>query len=225
MKKLMCVLCLTLAVACVSQGVPYQADEIVFLPGTPYPDHTNEARGIVEFGQEPGDYTVMVENELKLENWKEWVIKYTITPLNPESWYFDPHIDYSIMVDPAQPIEDSWFDRIQMTIPGTQTLTTAWWDVGYFGSPSSPSETFVWYAAGFPHNVLGAGQYVSSIISKPDVTIDTWPFDWNPEWVSLEFAGANVLVEYEFVDWCVPEPGSVCLLGLGCLFFRKKRKA
>ena len=63
-----------------------------------------------------------------------------------------------------------------------------------------------------------------SMFPNAHLTIDTMPFDWNPEWVSLEFYGQNVQVEYEFIDFCIPEPGTLSLLALGALVL-KRRKA
>ncbi len=218
-----CILALALPV----MADPYPADEIIPLPVPPNPEYTNTASGTLVFGSENPAYTVMVENELILQNWKEWIIQYTITPLNPEDWWFDPHVDYGFRVNPGE--EPPLFDRCQMEAinptTGQMQLYSAWWDTLVTGSGSAPPTTTVWTAAGFPFANQSAGLFVmSSPLGPIDYLIDTYPFDFNPEWVSLEFAGRNVQIDYVFYDWCVPEPTTVGLMLLGSAIIIRRRR-
>ena len=50
-------------------------------------------------------------------------------------------------------------------------------------------------------------------------------YDWNPEWVSLEFYGYGFEVDYDFTDWCIPEPATMSLLALGGLALIRRKRA
>jgi len=187
-------------------ALPYGADEVILLP-PPNPDHTNTASGrVVPVENDP--YVIMVENEFKLENWKEWIITYNITILNPNDWFADLHVDYSHLVS-ENPQE--W----ENDVCGT---ATAIWNT-YYGSQASPAP-LTWTVVGYPGQI----QPLKVDPSQADDWIDTNPFDYNPEWVSLHFEGYNVEIDYEFTDWCIPEPASLSLLGLGLAALIRRRR-
>ncbi|MCC7204151.1 MAG: PEP-CTERM sorting domain-containing protein [Phycisphaeraceae bacterium] len=189
-------------------AVPYIADKIVPLP-PPNPNYTNTDSGTVIFGPAQDDYIVEVQNDLRLDHWKEWMIVYTITPLEPV-WIADLHVDYSLLVDPVPP--QPLFDIL---IEGGQS---AFWQT-YYATNSSPMP-LSWTVVGYPFSV----NPVSIDPREADLVIDTMPFWWNPEWVSLEFSGANVRIDYQFIDWCVPEPATLGVLALAGLALLGRRR-
>ncbi|MCC7147342.1 MAG: PEP-CTERM sorting domain-containing protein [Phycisphaeraceae bacterium] len=198
-----------LAVAGSAWALPYSADEIVPLPA-PNPNYTNAASGTVILGAYPDEYIIMVENELRFDHWKEWMIIYTITPLEPNDWLADLHVDYSMLINPGggPPL----FENLQMG------LDTAFWQTYYGGTGSLMPLT--WTVVGFPNTVVPLK--VNPL--QADLVVCTDPFNWNPEWVSLEFGGANVRIDYQFVDWCIPEPGSLALLAVAGLGWMVRRR-
>ncbi|MCC7409914.1 MAG: PEP-CTERM sorting domain-containing protein [Phycisphaeraceae bacterium] len=198
-----------LALAGPAWAVPYTADKIVPLP-PPNPQYTNIDSGTIIFGPGQEEYIVEVENNLRLDHWKEWMIIYTITPLTPDNWLADLHVDYSKIVDPGPP--EPWFDLL---LEGSQY---AFWQT-YYGGSSSPVP-LSWTVVGYPFTV----NPISVDPQQADLVIDTMPFWWNPEWVSLEFSGANVQIDYTFIDWCVPEPSALGVLALAGLGVLRRRR-
>jgi len=197
--------------ACPVMGTPYTADEIIPLPDPPSPDYTNYASGTVTLGEYPDDYIIMVENELEYCNWKEWVITYTFTPTDEEDWLADLHVDYSFQVGEEPPE----FDHL------TIGEATAFWQTAYFHQDSEPPPPETWTAVGYPFSI---GEPLMVDPQQADVVINTDPFCYNPEWVSLEFGGGNVQVGYTFYDWCIPEPTTLSLLALGSLLVARRRR-
>ena len=198
-------------VACPVMGEPYSADEIIPLPDPPSPDYTNYASGTVTLGPYPAGYIIMVENELNYDHWKEWVITYTFTPTDPEDWLADLHVNYSFRVNPGE--EPPLFDNL---VIGEDT---AFWQTAYFNQDNPPPET--WTAVGYPFSI---GEPLMVDPAQADLVINTDPFNYNPEWVSLEFGGGNVQVGYTFYDWCIPEPATLSLLALGALLGARRRR-
>ena len=211
-------------------GSIYDADEIVPLPA-PNPNYTNYAQGTIDasnpiYNDENGyashfDYTILVENELDPLRWKEFLMDLTFTYVAPNPW-IELHIDFS-KTNPAWEID-----------PGNnpQFICEAYWGYGPV-NPPLPGST--WRAIGFPVNNPNAPQslMVQSALGTENDLIDlglsaNHPlgvpyYDWNPEWVSLSFHGYGFTVDYDFIDWCIPEPSSMLLIGTALLaLFRKK---
>lgn len=190
-------------------SAPYTADKIVPLP-PPNPNYTNTDSGTIILGEGLQDYTVVVENQWRLDHWKEWMIVYTITPLNPNNWLADLHVDYSLLVDPNP--ELPLFDIL---MEGGQP---ALWQT-YYATNNSPMP-LSWTAEGYPFSV----NPISIDPREADLVINTLPFWWNPQWVSLEFSGSNVQIDYVFVDWCIPEPSALGVLALAGLGVLRRRR-
>lgn len=192
-------------------GTPFPADEIILLPDPPSPEYTNHAEGTVTLEAPPDDYIIMVENVLDYCNWKEWIITYTFTPTD-EDWLADLHVDYAFQVPGEDP---PLFDHLTI---GTDT---AFWQTAYFTESSEPPPPDTWTAVGYPFSI---GEPLKVDPSQADLVINTDPFCYNPEWVSLEFEGGNVQVGYTFYDWCIPEPTTLALLALGSLLVARRRR-
>ena len=212
----------------------YDADEIIPLPDPPSPDHTNYASGTIDASNntsaDPLDYTIVVENVLNEDNWKEWLYDLTYTYANqePDGYHADFHIDYSI-TNPA------WY-------PGStepQFICTDYWGVGYSAVPAPGQLPLNWRTVGFPlMRPDENGTYTQPVKVNPgdplvddylDMEVPPWDdfdeyFWWNPEWVSLSFYGYGFTVDYEFTDWCIPEPMTMSLLALGGLALLRRRR-
>ena len=210
-------------------GSLYDADEIVYLPVPPNLDYTNHASGTIDasgYGiNNPLDYTIVVENKLDYTRWKEFLYDLTFTSVNPLSSGMDFHIDFSItnpawLIDSMQP----------------QFLCQAYWGTLIAGTPSPPAALPppTWRVVGWPGNNQQAPvELTAQQIASADYIIDLGLtshhplgvpcYDWNPEWVSLSFSGYGFILDYEFTDWCVPEPTTILLLGLGSLLLRRRR--
>jgi len=205
-------------------GSYYDADQIVYLPSDPYPDCTNKTSGTIDARQydsgNPLDYTIVVENEFDPLRWKEFLYDLTITQYNPDDYLIDFHIDFS-MTNPA------WYEDPEQP----RFYCEAYWQTLIAGSPNPCPPT--WRVVGWPGNNPQAPQ--SSVLQGIPIW-DQWidlmlpPFDgteyydWNPEWVSLEFYGYGFAVDYDFTDWCIPEPATMSLLGLGALALLRRRR-
>ena len=52
------------------------------------------------------------------------------------------------------------------------------------------------------------------------------PVDYNPEWVSIDVRGTNVMITGQITHECIPEPATVALLALGggVALLRRRRK-
>ena len=238
MKKLVFIsIMVVICMAVPAMGYPvtgslYDADEIVYLPVPPNPAYTNYASGTIDasdpliYNDLNGyashlDHTILVENELDFTKWKEFLMDLKFTFVAPNPW-IELHIDFS-MTNPA------WLDD---PVNNPQFLCEAYW--GY-GPVTAPLPGSTWRAIGFPGSNPNAPQspLLQSLMGTENDLINLGlgsnhplglPFyDWNPEWVSLSFHGYGFTVDYEFTDWCIPEPTTVLLLGLGGLLLRRRR--
>lgn len=203
-----------LAVCCVALlsgaafATTFEPNKTVGLPVPPNPGYTNADSGTITLTT-GNPYISVVQNTLNMDHWKEWWIKYTITILDPQAdWLADFHIDYSHKL----PFPENMWER-DMIDPHEAFFQT------YYAKRSSP-QPLVWVAVGYPSSI---GQPLKVNPQNADAVIDTLPFDYNPEWVSLDFVGTNVQVSYEFYDWCIPEPASLSLLGLGAMALLRRR--
>ena len=227
MKKLFVMSFCMLFVAGAAMGYPitgslYDADEIIPLPVPANPNYTNYAQGTIDasdpiYNDDNGyashfDYTILVENELDPLRWKEFLMDLTFTFVAPEPW-IELHIDFSTtnpewLIDPVN---------------NPQFLCEAYW--GY-GPVTAPLPGSTWRAIGFPGNNPNAPQspLLLSLLGTENELMDLgvvpshpiYPYyDWNPEWVSLSFHGYGFTVDYEFTDWCIPEPATLALMLIG----------
>lgn len=205
-------------------GVLYDADAIVPLPVPPNPEYTNYTSGRIDAmnytSDNPLDYTIVVENELDPIRWKEFLYQLTIVQYNPEDYVMDFHIDFST-TNPA------WYEDPQQP----QFLCEAYWQTLIAGTPNPAPAS--WTVVGYPGNNSKAP--ISPVLALAGPQIDQWidlmlpPFDgtkyydWNPQWVSLEFSGYGFAVDYDFTDWCIPEPASLALLGIGAVTLLRRK--
>jgi len=235
---LICFVAAGTAVGYPIRGSLYDADEIIVLP-PPNPDYTNYASGTIDASnntsENPLDYTIVVENDLNFDNWKEWLYDLTYTYANqePNGYHADFHIDYSV-------INPEWDGT-----PATpQFLCTDYWGLGYPAVPQPGEMPLSWRTVGFPlMRPDENGTYTQPVKVNPadpsvnaylDMEVPPWDepqgddfdeyFWWNPEWVSLEFYGWGFVVDYEFTDWCIPEPMTVSLLALGGIALLRRRR-
>jgi hypothetical protein len=205
------VACIVAVMAGPVLGIPYSADKVVPLPA-PNPYYTNTDSGCITLDNGE-QYIVQVENEFVPRNWKEWYIQYCITPLDPaQPWTADFHINYSHMIS----MEPALWDN---DVVGE---STAFWQT-YYGGGGGGSGGAVFVAVGYPF-ITGLPFKVNP--QNANLVINTLPFDYNPEWVSLDFAGDNIQVSYSFTDWCIepPEPASLALLSIGAVALLRRRR-
>lgn len=231
MKKLVFIsIMVVICMAIPAMGYPitgsfYDADEVVLLPDPPSSEYTNYASGTIDASNYDDlnrlDYTILVENELDFTRWKEFLMDLTFTYVAQNPW-IELHIDFS-MTNPA------W---IEDPLNNPQFICEAYW--GY-GPVTNPSQGSTWRAIGFPGNNPNAPQspLLQGLMGTENDLINlglgsSHPlgvpyYDWNPEWVSLSFYGYGFTLDYEFTDWCIPEPTTILLLGLGGLLLRRRR--
>jgi hypothetical protein len=202
-------------------GSVYDADKVVYLPDVPYPDCTNRDSGSIDAmlnsQQAPMDYTVVVENEYSLTRWKEFLYQLTFTQLNEQDSFMDFHVDFSKSnPNPEEP----------------PFICEAYWNTLYAGTGSLPPLT--WTIVGYPgNNPLAPQSPVLDLAGAYNGYMDlmlppydgTSYYDWNPEWVSLSFYGWGFAVDYDFTDWCIPEPATMTLLGLGAVALLRRKRA
>jgi hypothetical protein len=193
-----------------SNGIPpnsFVPDKTVPLPA-PNPNYTNTDSGTVLLTGNA--YNVIVQNEYNLLHWKEWLIHYDITIVDPQLPYLvDLHIDY------CHPVAGTpYYQWDQMGIQN------AFWQT-YYGKDTSPMP-LSWTAAGYPLALPGPPLRVNP--QQANLVVDTSPFTYNPEWVSLHFEGINATVQYSFFDWCIPEPATLALLGMGASAMLRRRQ-
>lgn len=73
--------------------------------------------------------------------------------------------------------------------------------------------------------------FLPKIVQKVDLGGGWWEstYDWriypNPKWEKFRISGTINVDELVIDTWCIPEPTTMVLLGLGSLFFLRKRKA
>ena len=204
-------------------GSIYDADLIVDLPQPPESAYTNYAQGTIDasdpiYNDENGyashfDYTILVENEWDPLRWKEFLMDLTFTFVAQDPW-IELHIDFS-KTNPEWEINP---------VNNPQFICEAYW--GY-GPVTDPLPGSTWLAIGFPGSNPNAPQspLLQSLMgSENDLINLALPqhhplgvpyYDWNPEWVSLSFHGYGFTVDYEFTDWCIPEPATLALLLAG----------
>lgn len=213
------------AVAYPIAGSAYDADEVVPLPVPPSTEYTNQTSGRIDalnYNEgNPLDYTIVVQNEFSLERWKEFLYELTNIQCNPADCFMDFHVDFSStnpawLVDQGEP----------------RFLCEAYWNTLYAGSGALPPMT--WTVVGYPgDNAQAPLSPVLSLAGQVDYYMDlqlppydkTTYYDWNPEWVSLSFYGWGFALDYRFTDWCIPEPATLTLVGLGAALLLKRRRA
>jgi len=208
------IVCCALLIPGTVLGVPYPADRVVPLPVPPSPDYTNHDQW--GFDLPGGTYTVQVENTLDFTHWKEWSLMLSVAPIvQGQPWFADFHINYSHQVQ-AEPA--LWENDVISTPLGPKT---AIWQSYYHSWSPEPIGGEIFTVVGYP--------FLPGLPTKVDpqnanLVVDTLPFDYNPQWVSLEFEGSNVMVHYIFTDWCIPEPATLALAGLGGLLIQRRRR-
>lgn len=199
----------------------YQADKYVPLPLEPnplYPDATNwDSGNLYLIDQYPEPYVVILENELNYNNWKEWILDLYITPDNPNDWGLEVHVDYSFRANPGE--EPPLYQQIN------------YWDVLITGSDYNPVSE--WTVVGAPGNIppLKIDPQAPDVDYYCDMEIPPFGepyefFDYNPEFISLEFTtmgSSGVTVSYDLVDWCIPEPASLSVLALAATVLLRRR--
>lgn len=126
-------------------------------------------------------------------------------------WYDDPFIWTG---------KDVWltFDY-QATAPGGWAeVLINWSNEFWIGEPDPPG----------PYDE----QYIERL-EPPDYVYETGSFDsgmfplpvlYNPEWVSVDIRGENMLITNGVIEHiCIPEPGSMALIGFGLLVLMRKK--
>ena len=95
----------------------------------------------------------------------------------------------------------------------------------------------IWVQVGFEGDFVGASVTPQGNVIGEQITLlgDGWKIldmGWriepNPveEWIDLSFMNSGCSIDYVIVDTiCIPEPATMCLLGLGGLLIRRKKSA
>ena len=158
------------------------------------------------FYQEHSQNDLYVENVLDPLRWKEWTIQIWVPDLPNIDDITQISVDYDCTAQHTDPCEV--FVVSMDPVPGT--VTPPW--AGYKG----------FYASTFEAKWADCG-------TTPVGSGEEHPWG-NPQWVSYHFYvddditypdGWGVWID----DYCIPEPATICLLGLGTLGLLKRRTA
>ena len=142
--------------------------------------------------------------------WNEWFYS---APYDPTRW---KEIDVYVTLMPTGPgswadVAVNWSSKLYPDGTGQPPLPYL-----FEGNPELEAECIV-------RELVFEGEVLGPIIIELGYPIII-P-DYNPEWVSIDIRGANIMVYGLIIHECIPEPGTICLLSLGALALLRKRRA
>lgn len=154
------------------------------------------------------------------------------TGFNGGEWYYYPNTGwynqwfYDGPLDPDRYKEIDLFMTIMPTVAGAQADVAINWSSDDYengtGQPPIPPLTIGEEESWIVREIVFTGEVLLPEVISGTLTIP----GYNPEWVSIDIRGKNIEIAYGvIVHECIPEPATVCLLGLGALALLRKRTA